>query len=88
MPQRQIWKFWMPSPGSRIAHDVPQDFNPRHVAIQAGSIYLWADVDPDAPLTPRMFSTVGTGQPFPADSVYLGTVMDEGWVWHVLMETS
>ena len=48
-------------------------------------ICLWVLVDPEAPKVSRMFYVVGTGHPIPKLylTLYLGTVFDGPYVWHV-----
>lgn len=51
------------------------------------TVTLWASVNSLAPKVERMFAVVGTGNPAPEpgadDAVYVGSVMDGPFVWHV-----
>ena len=90
---RTIWKF----PIGLIQQQkisMPRGAVIRHVAnnpIQGGGC-LWAEVDTDAPLEPRMILIFGTGgQQFVASDPdypilgprYIGTFMTGSLVWHV-----
>lgn len=50
-----------------------------------GSLTLWAEVDPTAPMVKRRFRIVGTGQPIPDTYPchYLGTTRCGNLIWHV-----
>jgi len=90
--RRVIWKYevaakwptwdecFMP-PGSRIVH----------VAIQGITPHLWAEVircaDDSPEMVPRKFTVIGTGQPMPIGSTYVGTVHQPPFVWHVVEYT-
>lgn len=56
---------------------------------QNGSLCVWAIVDQKGPLIKVKFRIYGTGHPFNTDNVelmYISTVQDEQFVWHVFME--
>lgn len=85
---RVVWKFPLGFGGGLASgFDVymPAGATVLTAAMQYGSVVLWADVDPDEPLTSRRFGLVGTGNPVPWPSVtYVGTVFpDEHFVFHV-----
>ena len=57
-----------------------------HVGQQAGSVFLWADVDPNAPVERREIQVAPTGGMPTAETPrrHIGTVqMRSGLVWHV-----
>ena len=58
----------------------------RHFGMQEGVPFLWAEVDPTAPLETRFFILFGTGQDIPAGGVYHGTVHHGAYVWHLYEE--
>jgi len=68
---------------------MPNGANVLHVGAQLGRVYLWAEVNPDAPTVERSFMIIGTGGPVPTDSIYQGTafVSDPDYtydlIWHV-----
>lgn len=58
---------------------------------QFGSLFIWAEVDPNHPMIPRQFDIYGTGSLIPEmcqeeSRVYVGTVQIGGFVWHVYEE--
>jgi len=55
------------------------------VQMQEGVICLWAAVDPTLPKCKMFISIVGTGNAAPQTEQwnYVGTVQQEGFVWHV-----
>jgi hypothetical protein len=75
-------------------HTVPVDDQPHrvelrgpilHVGSQArGQVQLWAMHYEDVAPVGYIFQAVATGQPFPAGMLYVGTVQDGPFVWHLL----
>lgn len=67
--------------------DLPRGAVVRLVAVQGNTLCLWAEVDPEAPLSPRTFRIHGTGHPILTtdDEIlfYVGSVMMDPFVWHV-----
>lgn len=58
-----------------------------HVGMQDDTINLWALVDTFNPLEAQEVWMVGTGRAMPFSPVgYLGTVFDDGYVWHVFLQ--
>lgn len=56
-----------------------------HVAMQNSELCLWAAVDDSrVRIGDRYFCVVGTGHEWPENTVYVGTVMYDQFVWHVL----
>lgn len=54
------------------------------VANQRGMLCLWALCDPKAKRDSRTIEIVGTGNPWDdRDSVFIGSVVIEPFVWHV-----
>jgi hypothetical protein len=84
---RAIWKFNLPISDTSIAV-MPEHALPLSVAEQDGALYLWAEVNTDAPFSPREFKVRGTGHPLHGnEGKYIGTVvMKNGLVWHVYDE--
>lgn len=53
---------------------------------QAGTLYLWAEVDPTNPKSDRHFDVIGTGNPISTKAAcrrFVGTVVIGAFVWHV-----
>lgn len=54
------------------------------VGVQFVTFVLWAEVDPDAPKTKRLFRVIGTGHAVPESIIgFLGTVFMGEYVLHV-----
>lgn len=65
---------------------IPKDAKILHLAnTDAREVTLWALVELDAPKEPRVFYVRGTGHPVQEDikDLYLGTVQDGMYVWHI-----
>lgn len=53
-----------------------------------GKVCAWAKVDTSASIEIRTLFIVGTGNPAPDDkSVFIGTVTDGPFVWHIFEST-
>lgn len=69
--------------------DLPHWARVLHVAEQRGRLFVWALVNPDVAMEPRVFHIVGTGNRIdaPASELeYIGTVHMMPYVWHVFVE--
>jgi hypothetical protein len=81
-----IWKFQLDRVDSQQI-SMPKEAQVLSVAMQHGNICIWATVSPDAPNEDRVFEIRGTGNPLPADfyedRIFIGTVFDGPYVWHV-----
>lgn len=63
----------------------------RAVGMQNRAIYAWAEVPYDVGgerLAERTLRVVATGRDVPDPGVYLGTVFDGPFVWHIYETTS
>jgi hypothetical protein len=58
---REVWKFQVAPSHAPVAVDMPGGAAIVHFAEQAGLLYLWALVDPDAPMVPHDVWVIGTG---------------------------
>lgn len=73
MSQRVVWKFPVTVDG---VTSLPRGARLLHVGIQDGAVWLWAEVDPAAPLVERVLVLVKTGFDDIPDGVeHFGTVM-------------
>lgn len=65
--------------------DMPSAARILSVQVQHDTLCLWAVIDPEAPVHPRMIRVVATGKTFDNDGAYLGTVqLERGqFVFHV-----
>jgi len=87
----RIFKYELPPPTGNSPETVvemPGDARILKVASQAGCIFLWALVDPDAPKEPRTFEVYPTGMACvkdPEDLVHIDSVLIHGGalVFHV-----
>ena len=51
---------------------------------QNGIVHLWAETQTIIEETiPRRFRLFGTGEDIPENSIYIDTVFDGGFVWHI-----
>lgn len=82
----QIFKYPL-NEGSRNRVVLPSGFVPLHVAAQNNKICVWCMVCASNPDAIGIFHVVGTGWEFsPEYKTYLGTVLNNGFVWHVWSE--
>lgn len=54
-----------------------------HADVQEGHVFIWAEVDTEANSVLRKFSYFGTGHDIPKNAVYIGTVFQGEYVWHI-----
>jgi len=54
-----------------------------HFDIQTGKFSAWFEVDPTMEKEDRTFFVIGTGMPIVEGEVYLGTVLEGEFVWHL-----
>jgi len=55
----------------------------RYLGIQGDQYFVWAEVTEGGVPTERRFQWYGTGHPIPATAVYVGTIVDAPYVWHL-----
>ena len=83
-----VWKFLIKLIGA-FEIEMPEGAVVLHVDLQKGEGgVLWALVDPDKPLSTRVFNVVGTGQFLGSrdtmrGTTYVGTYQIPPFVWHV-----
>lgn len=71
---RAVYKFPLSFAGGEQTVEMPRYAKVLHVEAQHGRPTIWALVNPDQPLVPRLFRVVGTGHAEVADGdLYLGT---------------
>ena len=85
---RTIHKFLIPYRLTEIipAITMPRAARPLSVGMQGQDLYVWALVDPEAPIAEHMFAVRGTGHPITPEveqGDFVGTVFDGPDVWHV-----
>lgn len=83
-----IWKFELTITDLQSV-EMPSKASILHVDNQRGVLCIWAIADPQADYESRTIEIVGTNQHLqPCESrVFLGTVIDEPFVWHVFERT-
>lgn len=84
---KTIWKFRIPQFPSEVVH-LPVGAQLLSLQTQGDDQpYLWALVDPCAPVKEVSFATYGTGWDLPDDpGTYIGTYQVDEYVWHVFMK--
>ena len=86
---KKIYKYQLRGvPDSNYKLEMPLGAKIVHIGIQLNILCLWVEVDPDEKSTFRYFRIYGTGHKISANALYLGTVFDEPYVWHVYEELS
>lgn len=86
---KQIWKFDVPIGLKQVTRPLPPGAQIVHVAKQAdGAITFWAEFNTlfqDEPhlFEERIFRVFGTGHRIESDWDYVGTILDEPYVWHL-----
>ena len=68
--------------------EVPENMQFLHFTEQDGKTYMWLLVDTDEPLVEVGIEVVGTGWTLDDDideCFHLGTILEDGFVWHYFM---
>ena len=79
----EIWKYKLAIADRQLVQ-MPVDSEILSVGNQQGAVCLWAKGDPTAVTRNRVIEMIGTGHPIsPARRTFLGTVLDDPFVWHV-----
>lgn len=65
---------------------IPISFRLLHAGIQNNQITIWIEVDPSDEKVTRRVQIVPTGKEIPSRMIYIGTVFQESFVWHIYME--
>jgi len=80
---KTIWKYKLDFKRGLQELEMEEMAEVKHVAIQHGKLFMWAEVNPDAPLIKRAFGI------HPAEGIitgidwYVGTALDGDYTWHV-----
>lgn len=61
-------------------------FNPVAFQVQHDLLMLWAECDADSASHRHIVTVIGTGHPLPDRSRYVGTLQQDGFVWHAYVE--
>ncbi|MDP3766877.1 MAG: hypothetical protein Q8S13_02575 [Dehalococcoidia bacterium] len=87
---RTVYKYEIPMTGDYVEIKLPRGAEILHVAAQHETPYLWALVDPKAPLVSRRLRFAGTGHTIAPDvGRHLGSffVHDGALVFHIFETT-
>ncbi len=87
MSNSVVWKF--PLRWGEVTVSMPKHARIIHVALGQDGKYptLWAIVKPDAEQEYRTFVVAVTGHPLPEHCIYIGTLIDGDYVWHIFETT-
>lgn len=80
---RVIHKFPLAFP---LTHFVARNPKVLHVEVQHGTPCFWAEVDDSGEAEEYIIRHAGTGHMVPENSEYIGTFMQDPYVWHLYME--
>lgn len=86
---KTIWKFPLDITDCQTIK-MPVDTTIISAQMQNNQLALWGIVLPDAPLEPRIFRIIGTGNPFPDPYTckFIATIQDGSFVWHLFEKTN
>ena len=65
---------------------LPSMYNLVSVGLQRGIVHIWAEVDVNPEIKDKSrvpIHVLATGQDIPEDSVHIGTVFPDPFVWHI-----
>ncbi len=80
----KVFKYGPLPLGDPFVLDLPLDARLLHFSAQLGErLWVWADVDPDAPKRGRHLMIVGTGHPKPQGGTHVGSWVSDEYVWHL-----
>lgn len=85
---RTIYKYAINLVAEKQRLCIYEDSQLLSVQIQGGKLCVWAMIDDSSPVGMVRFHIYGTGNVIPDDfkAPYLGTVQQNGYVWHVFYE--
>lgn len=79
---KKVWKYHLRERDRCI--DVPYGAVFRAVRLHPiDGAWLWFEVDPSANTEQREFRVFGTGHEIPDDAVYIATLFQDPFVWHL-----
>lgn len=83
---KTIHKYRLNIDGDTYYAEIPSTATVVHVGTQDGALTIWAELPLDPP-TPdwvrKTYRVPGTGFTFPSEDVYVTTIFDGPFVWHV-----
>ena len=79
---KTVWKYPLTGPGTIVT--ARKDAIPLHVSYDpGGSTCVWLELDEAEDIATYEFIIVGTGHEVPEGAFYLGTIIQNIFVWHV-----
>lgn len=87
----KIWKYDIPLT-TNLVIEIPSNSKILTALLQYEQIRLWVQVEPESPKRKRKFHVMGTNHDFekqavdPHNLIYINTVMQGPFVWHVYEE--
>ena len=66
--------------------DMPISAKVLHFAEHINGLWLWVELDDEAPVNPRHFQVIGTGGKVPGKSRHVATILDGSLVWHLYVK--
>lgn len=80
---KTIWKFPLTIDDEQVV-EMPRSSVPLSVALQDGTVCLWAEVITEFPLRKAHISIRGTGHAVPDEyERFMGSVQQGPFVWHI-----
>ena len=79
---RTIYKYHIQLADKTIL-DLPRSARPLAAQAQDGQLTMWVELDNREPTTSRTFLLIGTGHIVPDNVVYIGTLQQDFFVWHI-----
>lgn len=83
---RAVWKFPLALTADPQILEAPGLEWPLHLDRQGDQLCLWCEVDTE--MRPRRIAVqvYGTGHPIPRFDSYIGSIVDDPYVWHLYGE--
>ena len=79
-----VWKYSLPVPGEEARLGLRVGAELVHMGPDpSGSIAVWYELNPIAPIKWWCFEIIGTGHQIPQDSQHIGSYVAGPFVWHV-----
>jgi hypothetical protein len=86
MTENVVWKY--PCSFGAFTHEMPKGAEILTFQMQDEQFYVWARVDMAEPMEERRFCLVGTGHSFAGSWLYVGTLQQGPYVWHLFSEVT
>lgn len=82
---RAVWKYELATTIGKFPVELPRGAQIVDVGTQQNHAYMWAIVDPEAPVEQRWFQVIGTGSEIDGAlyALYVDTFSQGAHVWHL-----